>query len=623
MKYKELQSIAKKVRDQFPNWSAVQIIDGVLSLYANRHEIYVSRCPGLNIAPLSPEELLFFDVVVPPATSLFDIIALYEHLLPLSLKAEKGITFTPRYIADHIVKSVIGTDANRVQPYRLIDPSCGLGVFLLAALLYLKSLLSKTAWEILQTNIFGLDIEPDNVLVTKQVLLIASCELDSDSMPENVSLNIKCTNSLDSDWSVLFDGLFDGVVGNPPYINPHDLPDGVKEFLKARFSTTQLGTTNIYYAFIEHGMKFVNAHGQLSYIIPNNFITITAARDLRSFLTANTYIARLIDFADNMIFAPVRTYNAIITLDRDLKDSIQYARIEQCNQDCIASSLDQIQYAPVSYANLLDGHRWTLLSPREQNFINIIESKSLPLRQFIKTGIATLRDNAYLVSKDADGSFRKNVGDEEFIIEPEIVRQIYKISDIDISRPIIESVKYIIFPYQKKRDGKHEIIPEENFKQRCPGAYSCLKAQVDDLSKRDKGKPNPVAWYAYGRTQGINFYGKKLIYPTFASWPKFTMVDDEGALFCNGYALFASTIFPIDVLQKILNSSIMKYYVDKTSYPIEGGFMCYQKKYIERFSIPELSHDQIEYIRAEEDRARLDKFILQLYDLPEEMLQQE
>jgi adenine-specific DNA-methyltransferase len=48
-----------------------------------------------------------------------------------------------------------------------------------------------------------------------------------------------------------------------------------------------------------------------------------------------------------------------------------------------------------------------------------------------------------------------------------------------------------------------------------------------------------------------------------------------------------SKIENIDVVQKILNSCVMDYYVTKTSVSIEGGYPCYQKNFIEKFTIPE------------------------------------
>ena len=58
----------------------------------------------------------------------------------------------------------------------------------------------------------------------------------------------------------------------------------------------------------------------------------------------------------------------------------------------------------------------------------------------------------------------------------------------------------------------------------------------------------------------------------------------------------------------------MDYYIQNTSYAIEGGYYCYQKKYIERFSIPWLTDEQINKIDSL-DGKELDNFIWDLYQL--------
>lgn len=50
--------------------------------------------------------------------------------------------------------------------------------------------------------------------------------------------------------------------------------------------------------------------------------------------------------------------------------------------------------------------------------------------------------------------------------------------------------------------------------------------QRKDLDSRDKGKGARQGWYAYGRTQGLNKYGKKLLFPTFANKPKFMYLNE-------------------------------------------------------------------------------------------------
>ena len=144
--------------------------------------------------------------------------------------------------------------------------------------------------------------------------------------------------------------------------------------------------------------------------------------------------------------------------------------------------------------------------------------------------------------------------------------------------------------------------------------YQVLLSCKNDLDTRDKGRPNPKGWYAYGRTQGLNKYGKKLLFPTFSNHPKFMYVENEEALFCNGYGIFENDRYELNILFKILNSIVMEYYVNNTSYSIEGGYYCYQKKYIERFSIPWLSDKQISDINNLSGKD-LDNYLWELYEL--------
>ena len=91
-------------------------------------------------------------------------------------------------------------------------------------------------------------------------------------------------------------------------------------------------------------------------------------------------------------------------------------------------------------------------------------------------------------------------------------------------------------------------------------------------------------------------------------------VENEDALFCNGYGIFENERYELELLMKILNSAVMDYYVSNTSYSIEGGYYCYQKKYIERFSIPWLSDDQMNEIIGLSGDA-LDEYLCDLYEL--------
>ena len=124
-----------------------------------------------------------------------------------------------------------------------------------------------------------------------------------------------------------------------------------------------------------------------------------------------------------------------------------------------------------------------------------------------------------------------------------------------------------------------------------------------------------VAWYAYGRSQGLNFSENKILFPTFAGTPNFKVIKDH-SLFCNGSAItnFPENIISLDVLCRILNSQIMSYYISNISYPIQGNYFCYQKKYLESFSVPEFSiYEQFLILRASNEE--LDRFLIKKYGL--------
>lgn len=60
-------------------------------------------------------------------------------------------------------------------------------------------------------------------------------------------------------------------------------------------------------------------------------------------------------------------------------------------------------------------------------------------------------------------------------------------------------VKHIIYPY----DENGSLVVESVFQEMNPLTYAFLAEHKNELSKRDKGKKQYAAWYAYGRTQAL------------------------------------------------------------------------------------------------------------------------
>lgn len=491
---------------------------------------------------------------------------------------------------------------------RAIDPGCGCGIFLITAIEYLKNRFHVRVKDIVLNNIYGIDLEPDNVRRCKKIMKML-VTLDGDEISES-EISVINANSLKQNWNKTFHAEgFDFIIGNPPYVNTHDMNNETILFLKENFKTTQTGVFNIFYAFIEHGMQYLKTSGKMSFIVPNNFMTIKSAMNLRDYIQSNKALKQIIDFTDNMVFKPIRTYNCIIVLDKAENQAFQYAVLKK--SDYPERLLERIEYNTMPLMRL-DKNGWNLVDKKTYENLMKIENQVQTIKDFIRTGIATLRDNIYMVSKSEQG-FYKIVDETRYEIESGLVKTIYKIPELKKGERLEDVCRYIIFPYIECEQG-YKIIPENILREQYSDTYRYLRSRKEELDSRDKGKGNPVAWYAYGRTQGLNRYGKKLLFPTFTNRPKFMLVKDEEALFCNGYGIFENEYLDLEELMAVLNSKVMEYYVANTSYAIEGGYYCYQKKYIERFSIPEFDEDERKLLRTG-NRQEVDEMLLEKYDL--------
>lgn len=550
--------------------------------------------------------------------TLKQIENVFEALIDNQEKRENGIVFTPCYIVDYIIQNTI--DSNLTGQSRIIDPACGSGSFLVLAAEQLSVRLNKPIRDIIAENIYGIDIEKDNVRRAKELLSLLV--LSKGESVKQLMFNIVEADSLKSDWCELFGvDSFDYIIGNPPYVNTHDMSKETVAHLKANFQTTKKGVFNIFYAFIEQSMKYLSDTGELGFIIPNNYLTITAAEDIRKYLVEHAYLHKIIDFGENMVFYPVRTYNSLLFLNKSKNQTLLYATIEKT--DRIKKALFSATMLSMPVADL-DPAGWILLNENERRNIKIIEQVGKPIKPFIRVGIATLRDNTYLLDgfDEERGLFFKDYESTRYYIEPAITRGIYKVSNIKAESSILDAKQHIIFPYEEVKQvtlfdtsKSYQIIPEETIAASYPLCYHYLSQVRSVLDSRDKGKGNNVAWYAYGRSQGLGNNKRKLLFPTFSLHPKFILEEDRETLFCNGYAILESEEYTLEFLQKILNSIIMDYYIAHTSYALEGNYKCYQKKYIQNFSIPHFTDEEKHYLSGETDTARIDQFLVSKYGL--------
>lgn len=566
-------------------------------------------------------------------TNTFNILSikelenLLELLIPENDRKLNGAFFTPNYIIDFILKELQPNEKSLI-----LDPSCGSGAFLINTVEYLKTKFNKSIQNIVRENIFGADILEYNINRAK--LLISIQSLQFGETLENDDFNLVVQDSTRADWKKSFNknnsGKFDCIIGNPPYVKFQDLSENNRTHLLNNWKTIKNGTFNLYFAFFELGYKLLNNTGKLGYITPNNYFSSLAGEPLRLFFQNEQCINRIVDFRHKKIF-DAQTYTAITFLNRNKNENIIYDKIPDSLEPEIF--IKNVNGSPNNIKNL-NFKKWRLLKTDEQKAIKTIETIGTPINQLfnIVVGIATLKDELFFIdgTTQQNGYFIKEIENQKFKIEKELIRPVYKISDFKTQNELNENKRKIIFPY-KVVNQTAIPISEKEMEKNYPKCFNYFNAVKSKLQARDKGKNNDsLPFYVYGRTQGLTKEGKKILTPTFSQHPRFLIADDEKAFFTNGYgiyfknsetSLFDLTINPlsklenIGIVQKILNSYIMDYYITNTSVSIEGGYPCYQKNFIEKFTIPEFSTSDLETLKQLSDKTEIDKFIMSKYQL--------
>lgn len=562
---------------------------------------------------------LYFDTSSFPISTIKELENYLELIIPVSDRKFNGAFFTPEYIIDFII--------NEVQPqenHKNLDPSCGCGAFLVGLTDYYKKTFNKPIKKIIQENIYGSDILDYNIHRAKLILTIYALQ-NGEQLAES-DFNLYNQDSLKANWEYKFDI----IVGNPPYVKFQDLTDENRTYLAKHWTTVEGGTFNLYFAFFELGYKLLKPTGKLGYITPNNYFTSLAGEAIRKYFQDKKCVSRIIDFSHKKVF-DAQTYTALTFLNKQENEAITFDRIKDGYSP--EEFLPNANGSP-NYVKDLNFKKWRLLKTDEQQNIKTIETIGKPIGKLfdICVGIATLKDEIFFIdgTKTKGGYYLKTTDNGTFEIEKGAVKPVYKISDFKTQEEAKQNTRKIIFPYIIKK-GIAVAIPENDFKNKFPKCYAYLLTEKENLLARDKGKVNFDPFFVWGRTQGLTRIGKKILNPTFSLHPRFLLVEEQESFFTNGYGLFfrepeiqglfnepvnpISKLENIDVVQKILNSCVMDYYVTKTSVAIEGGYPCYQKNFIEKFTIPELTEEEVEWIRSLNDPIEIDEFLIGKYQI--------
>lgn len=392
----------------------------------------------------------------------------------ISKRKKDGVFYTPEYITRYIVENTIGSLCekkrtelkinddeysviescettgkkgkaeasrlteleNRLEDYRkwllslkILDPACGSGAFLNAALKKLRQEhtlidyyhgrirrnemnFSEIDNAILENNIYGVDINEESVEIAKLSLWLSTAK--KNRKLSTLANNIKCGNSLISDpavagekafdWQKEFpevfqNGGFDVVIGNPPYVNIKNVDNSknanVKEFYKTHYKSAKV-MYDLYSLFTEKSALLLKPNGDLGFIFSNSWLGSQSFYAFREFLAKDVTVTELVDLPDKVfVDASVKTIICFYTNKKpDKNDEIKISRCDE-KQNFYSKAFS------LQYNQILESENLTFSMKPTVNFNRVATVNLGEIAKF-SAGISTANDKKFVLKGKID-----------------------------------------------------------------------------------------------------------------------------------------------------------------------------------------------------------------------------
>ena len=598
-----------------------------------------------------------------------------------------GVYYTPTFIVAYIVlntlgRLLLGMTPKEAAKLRIVDPACGSGTFLLGVFEYLLEWHLKwysendpEKWvknkaitasipaghlphfpsentgeqarveyrltmakkrEILLNNIFGVDIDPQAVEVTKLSLLLKVLENASGQMGlglerilPDLGNNIKCGNSLVGedyfegklmvdaeerarvnpfDWESAFpevfaQGGFDVVVGNPPYIRIQAMQEWASEqveYFKRKYKAASKGNYDIYVVFIEKALSLLNKKGKLGFILPHKFFNAQYGEPVRDLLSQGKHLSKIVHFGDQQVFDGATTYTCLMFLNKQEQNEFEFTKVTdlenwRANQTSEVSETSKVS-GMIDAANVTSAE-WNFSVGKGAGLFEKLSQMPMKLGDVadrVFQGLVTGADSVFILKNVGNNKYYSESTGREYTIEKQLMHLLCK-GSVNIRRYYVSDLeKSILFPY-KLVNGKAILLSAKELETQYPVAWQYLKENKSLLEARERGKWKHDKWYALGRSQNLSeMEQKKILTPSIANRASFTFDSTDYYYFIGsgggggggyGITIKSDSQIAYEYLLGLLNSKLLDSYLKTYSSPFSGGYYAYNRQYIEQLPI--------------------------------------
>lgn len=551
----------------------------------------------------------------------------------ISKRKKDGIFYTPDYIVEYIVANSVGVylqdlegeilakyklktgikDSNyekrvhdayleyweRIKNIKILDPACGSGAFLVKVFDFLLAehqrvgeilgLDSRVAdftsvyKNILQKNIFGVDLNPESVEITKLSLWLKTANKGQKLV--TLKDNIKCGNSIVDNpqvsisafnWNTEFadimnNGGFDVILGNPPYVR-QELVKEIAGYLEETYESFS-GKADLFVYFFEKAAKLLKTNGRLGFISSGKFFEAKYGKPLVDFLINNFQITQLVNFGDLEVFENVSAY-PIIFLGQ---------KCEKLDYDFDYVDIDTLEFSDLHQKVLTSKHKKISKNNFIKNEFKFFTEEISALVSKLWSNSSSIEDYCGLPVVGIKTGFNEGflgISDQRKFVMNYIFGE-----DIKRYTPLYPTHR-IIFPYKKNGDA-YTLASEEELVD----VFSYLEPKRTSLEKRaiikDGLSNGTKKWYEYQQINlKIDLDKKYIVYPNVSLGNNFTF-SSGNAVDMTGFILQSESKF----LLGVLNSKITKFIMELYAISRRGGYLEYKVQYIEKVPVPKASHE--------------------------------
>lgn len=218
---------------------------------------------------------------IEPRLAAYLIGTVYTTALPEAYRAARGIFYTPPELVERLL--VMAEEAGvEWSTCRVLDPACGGGAFLVPIARRMIAALKGTdpafILQQLGTRLRGFDVDPFGAWLAQAMLEVALQDLAREA-GRAVPQMIETRDSLD--LQPADDGIYDLVIGNPPYGRVSPPPER-----RAVFKRSVYGHANLYGLFTDAALRWAKEGGVIGYVTPTSMLSGLYYKALRGLLAA-------------------------------------------------------------------------------------------------------------------------------------------------------------------------------------------------------------------------------------------------------------------------------------------------------------------------------------------------